>query len=129
MPDQKDTCEKQPLPGYVERDTDTTDQIPETADMGLSSDTGSTGETGDTPQTEPVDQDGQNEQAETQETQSQSGDEGVDQEIELERMTKAELEDYADTIGLQLNPSMKKAEMIAAIEDKLTAGDEEVDLV
>jgi len=35
----------------------------------------------------------------------------------LSRMTKKELEDYADTIGLtDLDPNLKKAEMIEAIE-------------
>lgn len=35
---------------------------------------------------------------------------------ELQAMTKAELEDYADTLGLDLKPHNTKDEMISAIE-------------
>jgi hypothetical protein len=36
--------------------------------------------------------------------------------VDLESMTKKELEDHADTIGLiDLNPNLKKADMIAEI--------------
>jgi hypothetical protein len=41
-----------------------------------------------------------------------------EQPVKLDRMNKQQLEDYADSIGLQLNPdAMKRDDMIQAIKD------------